>query len=123
MSKVLYKFLGKGRVPCHGGEGRHSKIFWMPKVGVEPCFSGYHLCTEENLCRWVSEELWVAEGRGKFSECGDKVVFEEARLIRKLDWDAGKALDWAIECLDMALGTETMTEQLIKPLLPKFKHL
>jgi len=92
----LYKTLGRGGVSCNGGTGkwflpkagRPGK--WMPKIleTLVPCEKGYHLCRFENLLDWLSEEIYEAEGRGDRVECEDKIVFSEARLIRKIkNWN------------------------------------
>ncbi len=108
----LYKILGKGGVACNGGSGRWNLPKngkpgkWMPKVKkIEPCRRGYHLCREENLCIWLNDEIYEAEGRGEFiRHDNNKDVFPEARLIKKLDsWNERTALLFAADCAEHVL--------------------
>lgn len=62
---------------------------WMPKEEVILCRSGWHMSPIGNIHEWITLNgyLYVAEGRGKSEgtdngQIQDKVVFEEARLVR-----------------------------------------
>ena len=105
---TLYKWLGHDGKPCNGGQGawhlpNGKPGEWMPKVDVDPCVSGYHLCEEAHLIEWIGPTLWVAEGRGKKVDHGDKVVFEQARLIKQLTWDNRIARLFACDCAERVL--------------------
>lgn len=104
MRKKYYKVLKKDRMP-YAGVGQWHRNKWMPAVKVEPCFSGYHLCDIDDLRVWigVGEELWEAKGRGQFSYSMDKIVFSEARLVRKLKWNKEKFVKYAKDCIEKAI--------------------
>lgn len=62
---------------------------WTPKEEVSLCKSGWHMSPIGNIYEWIKLNgyLYVAEGRGKSEETHnrqiqDKIVFEEARLVR-----------------------------------------
>ena len=108
----FYKVLGKGGKPCNGGIGEWSLPKngkpgeWMPMIAGElsPCENGYHLCRFENLLSWLNEEIYEAEGRGDKIECDDKIVFRQARLIRKIrEWNEKTARLFAADCADHVL--------------------
>lgn len=91
MGETFYKVTHDDGRPCNGGIGRwalpdvDTPGWWMPPVTVFPCQSGYHLCTADQLVKWMGGEgttVWLAEGRGERVDAGDKTVFAEARLIR-----------------------------------------
>jgi len=73
---------------------------WMPVVAdLKPCKRGYHLCRRADLLRWIGPVIWEAEGRGASVECDDKIVFAQARLIRRVDaWDERAARMFAADC-------------------------
>ena len=106
-----YKILGKGGVAANGGIGQWSLPqdgkpgAWMPKIeNIEPCVRGYHLCRVEDLVYWLNEEIFEAEGRGEFIRHGDKDVYPEARLLRKLDaWNEKSARLFAADCAEYVL--------------------
>ena len=108
----LYKTLGRGGVSCNGGGGRWflpkagKPGKWMPPIEgkLTPCINGYHLCRFENLLDWLSEEIYEAEGRGDQVECEDKIVFSEARLIRKAKtWNDKTSRLFAADCAEHVL--------------------
>ena len=112
MDKIKrYKILGKGGVAINGGTGQWSLPqdgkpgAWMPKIeNIEPCVRGYHLCRVEDLVYWLNEEIYEAEGRGKFVRYENKDVFPEARLLRKLDtWDEKSGRLFAADCVEHVL--------------------
>lgn len=100
MSETLYKILGPNRMPCWGGSGQWHHCDWMPEVDVDPCRSGYHLCRVQDVPAWVKTgELWVVKGRGKSEITGSKVVFSEARLVKKIGGlDLVVLVRWAEDC-------------------------
>jgi hypothetical protein len=108
----FYKVLGKDSVPCNGGSGKWNLPKngkpgrWMPKIAnIEPCLRGYHLCRADDLIMWLNEELYEAEGRGKsIRHDNSKDVFEQARLIRKIEtWNDKTARLFAADCAEHVL--------------------
>lgn len=104
---MLYKVLDVGGHPLWGGSDPWSLPTadgpgdWMPKIDkIRPCVRGYHLCDgEEQLLSWLGPVIYEAEGRGDRVNGGNKVVFSEARLIRRLDaWNERSARLFACEC-------------------------
>ena len=75
---------------------------WMPVVkDLEMCESGYHLCRRKDLVGWLGPEIYEAEGRGKKLVGDDEVVFQQARLIRKLDtWNDRTARLFTCDCAE-----------------------
>jgi len=106
-----YKVLGNGGVACNGGIGKWhlskngNPGKWMPKIEkIEPCESGYHLCRREDLIFWLNEEIYEAEGRGEFIVDEEKVVFQEARLIKQVEtWNERTARLFAADCAERVL--------------------
>ena len=113
MSKPVkyYKVLGKGGIACNGGNGKWSLPMgkkpgrWMPKIdNIVPCQRGYHLCRAEDLICWLNEEIYEAEGRGKSIRHENKDVFEQARLIRKIEtWNERTDRLFAVDCAEHVL--------------------
>ena len=90
-SVTLYKVLNEDGTPYHGGNGkwhlpsgkRPGK--WMPPIkNIEPCRSGYHVVTIEQLPQWIGPALFEVEVRGERIDQEDKSVASEARLIRRV---------------------------------------
>ena len=75
---------------------------WMPVVeSLKMCESGYHLCRRKDLLGWLGPEIYEAEGRGKKLIGDDKVVFQQARLLRRLDtWTERTARLFACDCAE-----------------------
>jgi len=113
MSKLVkyYKVLGKGGIACNGGNGKWSLPMgkkpgeWMPKIAnIEPCVRGYHLCRANDLIRWLNAEIYEAEGRGKSIRHENKDVFEQARLIRKIEtWNERTDRLFTADCAEHVL--------------------
>lgn len=108
----LYKVLGNGGIACNGGSGKWNLPVdkkpgkWMPKIeNIIPCRSGYHLCRREDLLLWLNEEIYEAEGRGKSIRDENKDVFQQARLIRKIDnWNEKNTRLFATDCVEHVLN-------------------
>ncbi len=107
-----YKVLGEGGISCNGGTGKWSLPRdgqpgdWMPKIEtVIPCRSGYHLCRRQDIISWLNEEIYEAEGRGKFiRHDNNKDVFPEARLVKKVEnWNEKSARLFAADCAEHVL--------------------
>ena len=109
---MLYKVLAKGAYSCHGGSYRWSVPKndkpgeWTPKAEgkLVPCENGYHLCRKQDLVHWLDETIYEAEHKGQKITDGNKVVVQQARLIRKLDtWNERTARLFACDCAERVL--------------------
>lgn len=95
---VYYKVLDEGGKPIIASQ-RHGGVLcwelpvgkrpgkWMPKMPVVMCVSGWHMSPIGNIEEWIklNAYLYEAEGRGKClgeDNPDEKIVFEEARLVR-----------------------------------------
>ena len=106
-----YKVLSRGGIPANGGTGawflpkgkRPGK--WMPKIDdIELCESGYHGCRRQDLVHWLGEEIYEVEYKGSVIVGDNKVVGEQARLIRKIDtWNDRTARLFAADCAEKVL--------------------
>jgi hypothetical protein len=112
VAELLFKFTAPGRRPTHAGNGfvwpapsgKRPGKWTDPVPSVVPCESGYHLTTAAHLLDWAHAELWVAEGRGKRVDADNKVAFESARLVRRVDaWNERTAREFACWCTEQAL--------------------
>ena len=102
---IYYKFLDPGgrarfgdgtwHLPDGGRPGE-----WMPEItGLVPCQRGYHVATGNQLLDWLGPELWEVECRGEHIALGDKHVFGQARLVRRLNgWNDRTARLFAADC-------------------------
>jgi len=78
----------------------------MPEIeNVVPCNRGYHLCRAENLIEWLKygTQIWEAKGRGEMIEEDDKVVFSQARLVRRLNWNDSLQIHFSCDCAERVL--------------------
>jgi len=103
---VYYKVLDKKHRSCNGGKGKWKPGVWMPELDLPlvPCSHGYHLCRKKDLISWLDVEIWIAEGRGERVVCDDKVVFQQVRIIKKLDnWNEQTARLFACDCAEHVL--------------------
>jgi hypothetical protein len=106
-----YKFLNPEGVPMTGTgtwslpvNGEPGK--WMPKVEtLEMCRSGYHATPKDHLIEWCyGPHLYEFEGRGEMLQGNDKVVFEEARLVKEIPgWNKQTAVLFACDCAEHVL--------------------
>ena len=86
---TYYKVLCKGHRACHGGTYRYTPNRWTKRLTTKLCVSGYHICTLEQLTRWLYAdsddllplELWEVEAEG-VTDTTDKAVAERIRLTR-----------------------------------------
>jgi hypothetical protein len=102
-TKIAYKFLAPGRLPCHGGAGAWPEPgVWTPRIDrLVPCLFGYHLCFPEHLHDWLGPELWRAEWRGACIDAEDKIVVEQARLLERVEaWNERTARLYACDCAE-----------------------
>src|SRR5690606_20862783 len=72
----------------------------MPEITrLVPCQQGYHVAADNQLIDWLGPELWEVECRGEHIALGDKHVFGEARLVRRIDaWNDRTARLFAADC-------------------------
>jgi hypothetical protein len=105
MTELLFKVLDENGHSCNGGDsewhkprGRPGK--WMPPIegGLFPCANGYHLCRKHDLVEWVGPTIWLAEYKGDRINSDNKIVVRQARLVRRLNWDARIARHFAADC-------------------------
>lgn len=103
---TYYKCLGRWRQARNGGRGRWRRPGeWMPDVGrVLPCARGYHLTDVEHLPLWLGPTVYEAEGRGDVWYSGSKVVFGEARLLRRTRWNRRLARQLTRKILEVKPG-------------------
>src|SRR3990167_2902362 len=112
-TQTLYKVLNEEGLVYQGGNGK----WFLPKGGpgkwmhtlnpdkLEACQYGYHLCRRDDLIRWLGPVIFTAEYRGKRIDDTDKIVVQQARLIRKLEtWNDRTARLFACDCADRALA-------------------
>src|SRR5690606_30253205 len=78
---------------------------WMPEItGLVPCQRGYHVATIDQLVDWLGPELFEVECRGEHIDHGDKHVFGQARLVRRIDaWNDRTARLFAADCAERVL--------------------
>jgi len=105
--ETLYKVLNEDGTPCHGGSGQwnlHGK--WMPFIQkLHPCKSGYHLCRRGDLVVWLGPVIWTAKYRGERLDCEDKIVVQQARIIKRLHtWNERTARLFACDCAEHVDG-------------------
>jgi hypothetical protein len=109
---ILFKVLNEDGRPFYGGSGRWALPQngkpgdWMPPIKgeLEPCVNGYHLCCEQDLVHWLGPAIWVAEYRGEYIECDDKIVVRETRLLSRVDtWNERTARLFACDCAERVL--------------------
>ena len=66
--------------------------------------TGYQLCRKKDLVKWLNDEIWIAKGKGKKIVCDDKVIFQQAKLVKKLDnWNEKIARLFACDCAEHVL--------------------
>lgn len=102
-----YKALRNG-ASCHGGRGK-----WTPnrRRGVRgeiiPCAHGIHYCRDEQVLRWLGEELWefIDLTPDEAIDAGDKRVTRAGKVTRKLEaWNETTARLFAVDCARVAVN-------------------
>lgn len=105
----LYKFLNaRGASPfqhCAWGlpNGRPGK--WMPKVErIRECISGYHVVRRGQALGWIDAQMFEVEGKGECLRGVEKIVYQQARLVRKVrSWNPLTQHLFAFDCDEHAL--------------------
>jgi hypothetical protein len=108
---MLHKVLKPNGACYHGGRGAwplptaDKPGTWLPAVTgtLVPCTNGYHLATLEQLVPWLGPAIFEAEGSGDHVEDGDKSVWRQARLLRRLHWNEHSARLFACDCAEHVL--------------------
>ena len=108
---TYYKVLNADGTPCNGGSGTwnlpHGKRpgKWMPEIAnIIPCSRGYHLCEPKHLIHWLGPTIWEAEGHGHAIAQDGKIVFAQARLLRRVTtWNDRTARLFACDCADRVM--------------------
>lgn len=97
---IAYKFLADGAVsPFSGFRWRADE--WVDVDAVEPCFTGIHACTAEQLPYWLGPELWEIELAGEIVRQARKLVAARGRLVRRLDgWNEELRTAFATDVLE-----------------------
>jgi len=120
----LFKLLDAGGAsPCFGyqwplpeREGEPGE--WTPKIMRVGVFErGYHLVSLEELLDTDGCDLWLAEGRGRRECDGGIVAFEQARLLRRIEFTAGMLKSYAVWCARTALDELSLCVPKIEMLL------
>jgi hypothetical protein len=108
--QTLYKVLREDGSAYYGGAGnwhlpkgkRPGK--WMAKIEeLVMCQSGYHVCNQEQLIQWLGPAIYEVEVRGETIQTIDKSVHQQARLLRKLNWNERTARLFACDCAQRAI--------------------
>jgi len=98
-----YKVLGSDRMPFHGGRGQWPEPGeWLSVSGpLVPCQHGLHVCTRDQLVRWLGPQIWRVEVDGDVLDAGDKCVVHRARLISRFNaWNARTQRLFACDCAE-----------------------
>ena len=110
MTERLFKVLGAGGtsiytdfawpLPTDDGPGEWVKC----KGELIACVNGLHLCREQDLLDWLSNEVYEAEARGERVGADNKIVVREARLTRRYEtWSETTARLFAADCAERVL--------------------
>ena len=110
---AYYKVLGAEGEAIHGGTGKWNLPengepgAWMPKLPgpIIACERGYHLCVIKDVLSWIKPgaSIFLGEGRGESATDSGKIAFSEARLLRKMNWDARTERLFAADCAEHVL--------------------
>jgi len=105
---TYYKVVNHDMKACHGGDYTYRMNRWTRRIAdTDACSRGYHICTAEQLARWLYADsrgciVLTVEAEG-VTDAGDKCVAERIKPVRKvvldevdLRWLATEA---AITCL------------------------
>jgi len=111
-NETLFKATGTNATPCHGGRGKWHKPHsqkrpgkWMPLIkDIYPCRKGYHVCEGEQVLKWINKELYEVEIRGEQIKQENKIVAQQARLVRRITtWNDRTARLFACDCAEHVL--------------------
>ncbi len=87
---IGWKFLEQGMRSPFALTTWPAPLEWIESEGpLQPCRSGIHFCTRDDLSRWVHDELWELEVDGEVQRGFDASVGRRARLVRRIEaWSA-----------------------------------
>ena len=112
----LYKTFRRDGSCLHGNsdawprrkDGMPKLRVWTPAEEPEMCHSGWHLAVGERglLDEWLHATVYLAEGRDEGDCDGNKAVFRQVRLVRRMNWDDKAARLFACDCAARALATQ-----------------
>ena len=104
---IAYKFLSEGAV---GFFSRHAWPHptedapgdWVRVEGeIQPCLSGVHACTPEDLVDWLDDELWEIELEDPVGGFDGKPLARAGRLVRRVEsWNDESARAFVRHCVD-----------------------
>ena len=109
----MWKVLDHQRRSMHGGTYQWEVGEWTPRVLVEPCRSGDHLCHDDHLLHWLGPAIWQVEVHpdAKVVCLDDKVVTSgPVRIVHQTPWDDCAARLFAVECVVEALTLAEVTD-------------
>ena len=94
-----------GRAVWHKPRSKNRPGKWMPKINeIAACEAGYHVCNRDQLVQWLGRDIWEVEVRGEHIDADDKSVWQQARLIRRIDtWNERAARLFACDCAEHVL--------------------
>ena len=123
---TMFKVLNEDGSAYHGGGGKwhlpkgERPGRWMPRIeNPVLCWRGYHLVEDAQLLGWLGPAIWVAEGRGQSISDGEKSVWQQARLLYRVEgWNERAARLFAADCAEhvahlYTLDTEWQPSQTI----------
>jgi len=113
---TYYKILQDGK-SCNGGKAEWDLPVknldstwepggWMPEIKGKliACERGYHICKDEQVIKWLDDEIYEVEYKGEIFDHSDKCVAHKCRLIRKYDkWDERTQRLFACDCAEHVL--------------------
>jgi hypothetical protein len=129
----LFKVLHPDGRACHGGTGtwhlptqaegggQWEPGEWTARLTGDllPCSKGYHLCRAEDLLTWLTSDAYAvfdaeahpdsevilakAHPDSEVILAQERVVVRQARLLRRLRWDARIARLFACDCAERVL--------------------
>lgn len=107
-NSVYYKILAHNLHACHGGEWDYRRNLgdWTFKLGyISPCYSGYHVCSIDQLFTWllyyvpfdrpvVCDYICEVEVGEQLLQTTNKYVTNQLKIVKiwKIDKTAAKAL-------------------------------
>lgn len=91
-NQTYYKIVNHDMKACHGGDYIYRMNRWTRRIAdTAECGRGYHICTAEQLARWLYADsrgciVLTVEAEG-VTDAGDKCVAERIKPVRKVVLD------------------------------------
>lgn len=112
-----YKVLNRDGCSCNNGNYewslpvRNGDGSWTPGEWTEPiegelrlCSKGYHICTAEQLIKWLNARIFEVEIDGEIIHGEGKLVCRKCRLVREITvWNEQSARLFACDCAEHVL--------------------